>query len=114
MGNVMSNSSFRPFGEVYERKRVAPGTRYEVMDRDDWTCQYCGDHATELDHIIPVAHGGENKPKNLVASCRDCNVHIQDRVFEDFTAKKRTILIERFNPEGRLGPAEEEALVGDA
>lgn len=27
----------------------------------------------EVDHIIPVAKGGDNEPLNLVTSCRDCN-----------------------------------------
>lgn len=36
-------------------------------------CAYCGRPATEVDHIVPVAAGGTNTPRNLAPSCRACN-----------------------------------------
>ena len=40
-------------------------------------CQYCGQSAPdvvlEVDHIVPVAEGGDNDIMNLITSCRDCN-----------------------------------------
>lgn len=46
------------------RKPISKKTRFEVFKRDKFTCQYCGASAPEivleLDHIIPVASGGDS------------------------------------------------------
>lgn len=59
------------------RRTVSPKARFEIFKRDEFTCQYCGrktpDAVLEIDHIIPVAEGGENDEKNLVTSCWECN-----------------------------------------
>ncbi len=56
---------------------VSKRTRFEVLRRDNHVCRYCGAKAPDvtltIDHIIPVALGGSDKPDNLVAACRDCN-----------------------------------------
>ncbi|MEX2465396.1 MAG: HNH endonuclease [Gemmatimonadota bacterium] len=52
-----------------------------LFARDDYTCQYCGRHRTELrgrqfltrDHVLPVSRGGENAWENVVTSCSTCN-----------------------------------------
>lgn len=52
-----------------------------LFARDDYTCQYCGRHKSELrgrqfltrDHILPVSRGGENRWDNVVTSCSPCN-----------------------------------------
>lgn len=60
-----------------ERKAISKALRFEVFKRDHFTCQYCGrmapDVILEVDHIKPVAKGGDNDILNLVTSCRDCN-----------------------------------------
>lgn len=60
-----------------ERKILSKKTRFEVFKRDKFTCQYCGrmapDVILEVDHIKPVAKGGDNDILNLITSCRDCN-----------------------------------------
>jgi hypothetical protein len=56
---------------------VTKRTRYEVLRRDNHTCRYCGASAPDatltVDHVTPVALGGNDDPSNLVAACRDCN-----------------------------------------
>jgi 5-methylcytosine-specific restriction endonuclease McrA len=47
--------------------------RLAVLQRDLWTCNYCGQEAQEVDHVIPRASGGTNEEDNLVAACRRCN-----------------------------------------
>lgn len=51
--------------------------RWFVLERDNFTCQYCGQSAPnvalEVDHIVPVAEGGEDSPDNLKTSCYSCN-----------------------------------------
>lgn len=60
-----------------KRKPISKTLRFEVFKRDSFTCQYCGrmapDVVLEIDHINPVANGGDNDIMNLVTSCRDCN-----------------------------------------
>ncbi|MFJ2544384.1 HNH endonuclease [Microbacterium sp. NPDC087589] len=57
--------------------------RRDVLDRDNWTCQLCGndlheddarpEHDATVDHVIPKAAGGRDEPSNLIAACRRCN-----------------------------------------
>lgn len=60
-----------------DRQSISKKTRFEVFKRDSFTCQYCGAHppsaVLELDHIYPVAEGGDNGQDNLVTACWDCN-----------------------------------------
>jgi len=54
---------------------VTKRTRFEVLKRDNHTCRYCRstDNPLTIDHVLPVALGGNDDPSNLVACCRDCN-----------------------------------------
>lgn len=56
---------------------VTKRTRFEVLRRDNYTCQYCGATAPDakitVDHVLPVALGGTDEHTNLVAACWDCN-----------------------------------------
>lgn len=60
-----------------KRKSISKKTRFEVFKRDSFKCQYCGQSSPEVllevDHIKPVAEGGDNVITNLITSCRDCN-----------------------------------------
>ena len=47
--------------------------RERVLQRDQYICQYCGQDATEVDHVIPRAKGGGHDMDNLVACCKRCN-----------------------------------------
>ena len=64
---------------------------FEVFERDGWRCHMCGiktprklrgtyeDNAPELDHIVPLAAGGEHSRKNTACSCRKCNITKSDK-----------------------------------
>lgn len=60
-----------------KRKSISKSLRFEVFKRDAFKCQYCGssspDVTLEVDHIKPVAEGGDNDITNLITSCKDCN-----------------------------------------
>jgi 5-methylcytosine-specific restriction endonuclease McrA len=55
----------------------------KVFKRDRWRCQLCGrktlkqhgntPDSPELDHIVPLALGGEHTYVNTQCLCRDCN-----------------------------------------
>lgn len=51
--------------------------RFEILRRDNHTCQYCGASAPDvvlhIDHVMPEALGGSDKADNLVTACKDCN-----------------------------------------
>lgn len=56
------------------RRRVAKALEREVWRRDQRRCQQChSQHGLEIDHIRPVALGGESKLDNLRLLCRPCN-----------------------------------------
>jgi hypothetical protein len=56
---------------------VSKRLRYEILRRDNHQCRYCGAAAPDVkltvDHVVPTALGGSDKPGNLVAACVDCN-----------------------------------------
>ncbi|MBE3039678.1 MAG: HNH endonuclease [Chloroflexi bacterium] len=60
-----------------KRRQVASGLRYSILERDGFTCQYCGGKAPAVhltvDHILPASAGGLTDPNNLVVACVDCN-----------------------------------------
>lgn len=66
-----------------KRKGVSKKTRFDVFKRDGFKCQYCGavppDAILHVDHIVPVAGGGDNDPDNLVTACAACNGGKSDR-----------------------------------
>jgi HNH endonuclease len=46
------------------------GLRFRILDRDDFTCQYCGRHSHQttklhVDHIIPRSRGGAEQDELL-------------------------------------------------
>jgi 5-methylcytosine-specific restriction endonuclease McrA len=61
----------------------APLTRRAVFARDEWTCQYCGAPAENLDHVVPKSRGGLHTWTNVVAACRRCNSRKENRLIED-------------------------------
>lgn len=53
--------------------------RLIVLRRDSYTCAYCSDVATEVDHVHPRSKGGSDDIDNLVACCRTCNIRKKDK-----------------------------------
>lgn len=60
------------------RKAIPKGVRFDVFNRDRFTCVYCG--ATppgvllHIDHVTPVSRGGDSGIDNLVTACQPCNL----------------------------------------
>ena len=63
---------------VYMVRRPRPRVRLskrEILRRDGYRCQYCGqvtNHLT-IDHVVPRFRGGQHSWTNLVAACPQCN-----------------------------------------
>ncbi|HEY9905787.1 MAG TPA: HNH endonuclease [Candidatus Sericytochromatia bacterium] len=59
------------------RISIPPEVRKYVFERERSQCQSCGktklDTQLTIDHIIPLARGGQNDISNLQTLCCDCN-----------------------------------------
>ncbi len=64
-------------------------TRRAVFARDEWTCQYCGAPAENVDHVIPRSRGGEHIWENVVAACRRCNSRKENRLLAETSIRLR-------------------------
>jgi 5-methylcytosine-specific restriction endonuclease McrA len=72
------------------RRKLAARTRFEILKRDRFTCQYCGARAPDVvlhcDHVRPVSRGGKNDLENFRTACSTCNVGKGARLIEDRSA----------------------------
>ena len=79
---------------------IAPITRFAIYIRDDWECAFCGceiglSNAT-LDHLHPRRYrNGRNSATNLVACCRDCNLHKNGKTWREFSDREAVARIMR-------------------
>jgi 5-methylcytosine-specific restriction endonuclease McrA len=59
-------------------------SRLNVLRRDGFACQYCGQEGGSkdltIDHVVPKARGGLTAWANVVTACRPCNQRKGDRV----------------------------------
>lgn len=59
-------------------------TRFELLLKFNFTCQYCGRKAPEvvfhIDHFLPKSKGGTNELDNLVLACDECNIGKRDKI----------------------------------
>lgn len=65
-------------GGVVTKRAVSTRTRFEIFKRDGFRCLYCGgtplQGALHVDHVVPLAEGGDNATANLVTACGECNL----------------------------------------
>lgn len=58
-----------------------------LFRRDDHRCIYCGSQFTRQDltrdHVLPKSRGGKDRWENVVAACRRCNWHKDNRTPEE-------------------------------
>lgn len=73
------------YGVYYE-----PVNRYNIFERDDYTCVSCGikvvlsltwrPNMATIDHIIPMSKGGAHIDSNLQTMCSMCNIRKSDKI----------------------------------
>ncbi len=51
-------------------------------------CSYCGGPCEQIDHIVPVAAGGEGGAGNMTAACRSCNSAKRDKPLLTFLSSR--------------------------
>lgn len=77
-------------------------SRRAVLQRDDYTCAYCGikpgakqrgrilsKRSLTVDHILPVSRGGKNTWSNTVCACPVCNQRKGNRTPHEANMKLR-------------------------
>ena len=91
--------ALKPYRATSHWKKI----RIKVLQRDAYTCAYCGiGNANEVDHVWPKSKGGEDTLDNLVACCRSCNIQKKDKTEAVFLARRSTPPAFRFknSPKG--------------
>lgn len=56
-----------------KRGRAAVADRLRILRRDEGRCRVCRGIATQVDHIIPLFKGGQDKDDNKQAICDRCH-----------------------------------------
>lgn len=63
---------------LLERKAQYLRFRFKIFARDNFTCQYCGrkapDIELQIDHIFPKSKGGKKTMENSKTICKECNL----------------------------------------
>lgn len=80
--------------------RQAPLTKKNVLLRDRYVCQYCGDVGNTVDHILPASRGGKSTWENCVCACSQCNSRKKNRTpaearMQLLSAPKRPTFVSR-------------------
>jgi len=83
------------FKKLKKRKLVGEVSRVRRLDvfrRDGFVCRYCGKlcrfpfvhgdkRSATLDHVVPIAKGGDHSLDNLVTACLSCNSKKHDAIW---------------------------------
>lgn len=68
----------------YKKTKIPPKFRWEIWERDNFTCQYCGSRKSlTVDHIVPESKGGVLENRNAVTACENCNSQKGSRTPEE-------------------------------
>lgn len=67
--------------------------RFVILERDNFTCQYCGRTPQDgaklaVDHREPMSKGGGDNFGNLITSCLVCNLGKGDIVYKNIIKKE--------------------------
>ena len=63
-----------PWQRQKKKQRIPNRIRWDVWERDNFTCKHCGKRRyLSVDHIVPEIKGGSLDLKNLQTLCRSCN-----------------------------------------
>lgn len=55
------------------RKRFTDSQKKYVLERDEYTCVFCGKRGAEVDHLVPISKGGQSIVENGICLCQVCN-----------------------------------------
>lgn len=73
----LANPKIKPWGYQKGPNYGFESTKAMVLNRDNYTCQYCKgkhkDSKLEVHHIIYRSNGGSNEESNLITLCHTCH-----------------------------------------
>lgn len=100
--------------EIRKQRTIALGLRFDVLNRDQFRCTYCGATGTSgtlrVDHIVPVSKGGKSTMANLTTACEPCNAGKADKALHE--ARAATMRAKGNPGDVVASRAEAEAFVG--
>jgi DNA-binding transcriptional ArsR family regulator len=71
-------------GSLGSKVKIPSELRWQVWERDNFTCKHCGKRQfLSVDHIHPESAGGQATLDNLQTLCRSCNSRKGARISED-------------------------------
>ncbi|CAN6717252.1 unnamed protein product [Malus baccata var. baccata] len=75
--------------QIVKRRRIKNSlSRKNILCRDSFTCQYCSSRENlTIDHVFPIARGGQWKWDNLVTACARCNSKKGQKTLEEANMK---------------------------
>lgn len=66
---------------AYSKLPIPDSLRWQIWERDNFTCKRCGSRRfLTIDHIHPEKLGGDQNPANLQTLCKPCNSAKRDRI----------------------------------
>jgi len=72
-GHIWSANRTQKYRE-YLKSDAWKRKRYVVLRRDNWTCQYCGNKATQVHHLRYAKYKiGKEPIKWLISLCASCH-----------------------------------------
>ena len=73
-GDIYNNKCL----DYYNLETLPQRTRDAVLERDNYSCQICGDICNlHVHHKIKRVNGGNHDPSNLITLCPSCHRHIE-------------------------------------
>ena len=77
------------------RRRLSREERRAVYELTGGRCAYCGQELAfrdmQLDHVVPLHHGGADEPFNMFPACRSCNHYKRNADLERWRAQLEAI-----------------------
>ncbi|WP_254843913.1 HNH endonuclease [Virgibacillus dokdonensis] len=62
-----------------------------VLERDRYTCHYCGFYGDTIDHKVPKSKDGASTPFNCVCACLECNLYKGDIGYGEYINKVKLV-----------------------
>lgn len=63
-----------------ERARAKAEASRKALQRDEYTCQFCGTRRNlEVHHLLYRSHGGKDDLDNLLTLCHRCHAAVHER-----------------------------------
>ncbi|WP_252504421.1 HNH endonuclease [Sporosarcina sp. Marseille-Q4943] len=63
-----------------------------ILERDDYTCHYCGKYGDTIDHKLPKSKGGLSTIANCVCACSKCNTKKDDMEYDKYMERIQGII----------------------